>query len=64
MIVAIIYAGRDVSKDKEKRSLQQPPEMVIAALIAGKSRDEQKTLLANLERRGAVLYRVLSLYVS
>ena len=36
----------------------------IAALFEGKSRDEQKALLSNLERRGAVLYRVLSLYVS
>ncbi len=55
MLVAIIYADRDVSNDKEKRSPQHPPEMVIAALFAGKSRYEKKALLAILERSGAAL---------
>jgi len=40
--------------------VQQPPEMVMAALFEGKSVDEQKVLLATLERSGAALYRVLA----
>ena len=39
---------------------QQSPEMVIPALFQGKSSDEQKALLATLERSGAALYRVLA----
>ena len=42
------------------KPVQQPPEMVIAALFQGKSNDEQKALLATLERSGAALYRVLA----
>ena len=42
------------------KPVQQPPEMVISALFAGKSSDEQKALLAILERSGAALYRVLA----
>ena len=42
------------------KPVQQAPEMVIAALFAGKSSDEQKALLATLERSGAALYRVLA----
>ncbi len=40
--------------------VQQPPEMVMAALFEGKSIDQQKALLATLERSGAALYRVLA----
>ncbi len=40
--------------------VQQPPEMVMAALFEGKSSDEQKALLATLERSGAALYRNLA----
>jgi len=40
--------------------VQQTPEMVMAALFEGKSIDQQKTLLATLERSGAALYRVLA----
>ncbi len=40
--------------------IQQTPEMVMAALFEGKSSDEQKALLATLERSGAALYRVLA----
>ena len=42
------------------KPVQQPPEMVMAALFEGKSADEQKALLATLERSGAALYRVLA----
>ncbi len=42
------------------KPVQQPPEMVIAALFEGKSGDEQKALLATLERSGAALYRLLA----
>ncbi len=42
------------------KPVQQPPEMVMAALFEGKSSDEQKALLAALERSGAALYRVLA----
>ena len=38
--------------------------MVIAALFKGKSSAEQMALLATLERSGAALYRVRTLYVS
>ena len=37
------------------KPVQQPPEMVMAALFEGKSSDEQKALLATLERSGAAL---------
>ena len=40
--------------------VQQPPEMVMAALFEGKSSDDQKALLATLERSGAALYRNLA----
>ena len=36
------------------------PAEAMAALFAGKSRDEQKALLAQLERAGAALYRQLA----
>ncbi len=42
------------------KPVQQPPEMVIAALFEGMSSDEQMALLATLERSGAALYRVLA----
>ncbi len=42
------------------KPVQQHPEMVMAALFEGKSSDEQKALLATLERSGAALYRVLA----
>ncbi|MEX0800050.1 MAG: PaaI family thioesterase [Dehalococcoidia bacterium] len=39
---------------------QKPPEQLMASLFEGKSVDEQKALLATLERAGAALYRVLA----
>ena len=42
------------------KPVQQRPEVVIAALFEGKSSDEQKALLATLERSGAALYRLLA----
>lgn len=39
---------------------KKPPEQTMTALFEGKSRDEQKALLASLERAGAALYRVLA----
>ena len=39
---------------------KQPPQQAMTALFEGKSREEQKALLATLERAGAALYRVLA----
>jgi uncharacterized protein (TIGR00369 family) len=39
---------------------RQSEQEMLGALFAGKSRDEQKALLANLERGGAAVYRALA----
>jgi hypothetical protein len=39
---------------------QQTPEQTVAGLFQGKGLDEQKALLAGLERAGAGLYRAFA----
>ncbi|MCH8815516.1 MAG: PaaI family thioesterase [Chloroflexi bacterium] len=39
---------------------EPPPEQLIASLFGGKSREDQKELLAKLERGGAAVYRALA----
>lgn len=39
---------------------EKPPQQLMASLFEGKSLNDQKALLATLERAGAALYRVLA----